>query len=269
MTTGADQAMKKIEALGNYLDHREQRLRLLKVGLQVNTDRPAENVILTGCHPLFSITPVKSLSEILTHFGVSFTFLSREHCCGHQPLKQHFDEQSQDQEKIRLYDDFARISESGNLLQAKELGAKAIVTICSGCNTMWNRLSTNQGVEIRYYLDLLLDVFEGSQMERHIDFYEGCHRQHNFVPEFQNSIPENSKRVLARIEGLTLYDLPARLCCRIAPEKVMSLSRTGTIVTPSACCYSFLTRSRTADSPKIKFLGEILSESLGIRAQMH
>lgn len=264
MTTSPDESMKKIELLGNFLDHREQRLRLLKVGLQVDTDKPSENVLLTGCHPLTSLTPVKSVSDVLTHYGVSFTFLSREHCCGHQPLKQYFNEDRQDPSRIRIYDDFARKSECQNILKAKELGARSIVTICAGCNTMWNRLSKNQGLEIRHYLDLILDVFEHARLEREIDFYEGCHRLHNFVPEFQKSILENSKKVLTRIEGLALYELPAKLCCRIAPEKVMSLSRTGTIVTPSACCYSFLTRSRTADSPKIKFLGELLSESLGI-----
>ena len=264
MAMGPDDAMNKIELLGNFLDHHEQRLRLLKVGLQVNTDQPSENVLLTGCHPLTSFTPVKSVSDVLTHYGVSFTFLSREYCCGHQPLTLYFNEDKQEPSKIRIYDDFARKSESQNIVKAKELDARAIVTICAGCNTMWNRLSKNQGLEIRHYLDLILDVFEHAHLEREIDFYEGCHRLHNFVPEFQRSIPENSKRILARIEGLTLHELPAKLCCRKAPEKVMSLSRTGTIVTPSACCYSFLTRSRTVDSPKIKFLGEILSESLGI-----
>ena len=63
MTTGPDEAMKKIELLGNFLDHREQRLRLLKVGLQVDTDKPSENVLLTGCHPLTSLTPVKSVLQ--------------------------------------------------------------------------------------------------------------------------------------------------------------------------------------------------------------
>ena len=268
MITGPDEAMKKIELLGNFQDHREQRLRVLKIGLKVNTDIPSENVLLTGCHPLTALIPVKSVSDVLTHYGVSFTFLSREHCCGHQPLKQYFNEDSQESSRIRIYDDFARKSEYHNILKAKELGAKAIITICAGCNTMWNRLSKNQGLEIRHYLDLILDVFEQAHLEREIDFYEGCHRPHNFVPEFQNSIPEKSKRILACIEGLAFNELPAELCCRVAPEKVMSLSRTGTIVTSSSCCYSYLTRSCNADSPKVQFLGELLSESLGIGAQM-
>ena len=95
-----------------------------------------------------------------------------------------------------------------------------------------------------------------------ISFYEGCHRWHRFVPDFQESILENSQKVMARVEGLSFNEISSDVCCRFGAPKIFASRQTNTIVTPSSCCYSFLTQARSIDSPKVKFLTEILCESL-------
>ena len=69
--------LERVENLGVRLDHHEQRERLLKVGFGANVDKEAEYMIQAGCHAPFAIAPVKSLIDLMHHFGVSYTLLSR------------------------------------------------------------------------------------------------------------------------------------------------------------------------------------------------
>ena len=173
-----------------------------------------------------------------------------------------FRENLKDDEQSPDYERYSRHSLSSKLTQAKDLNASGIVTICPGCNVMGNRYNEDHGLAILHYLDLILKVFEGSRLPLEVDFYEGCHRWHRFVPDFQESIPENSKKVMARMEGLVYNEIPSKICCRLGAAKIFASSQTGVIVTPSSCCYSYLTKARLADSPKVKFLTEILCESV-------
>lgn len=260
--TQAKEALKKIERLGSSLDHYEQRDRLLKVGLAANIDKNADYVIITGCRPPFALAPLESFIDLLVHFDINYTLLSREVCCGSAMLECTFRRGFRDGRKRRIYESFAQQCLSKNLDQARALGARAVITICAGCNAMWNRYCREQGLDILYYLDLILEVFQGSKLPMEVDFFEGCHRTHNFIPEFQKSIIENSKKVLALIEGLALNEIPSRLCCRAVRQKIYASSQTNTIVTPNACCYTYLTMFRPENGPKVKFLAEILRESL-------
>ena len=264
MGINSAEALRKIEKQGSFLDHYEHRERLLKIGLGAKVDKKANYVIASGCYPVSSLTPLKAVIELLNAFEASYTFLSREVCCGHPVVEVMLRERPKDEQQTRNYENFARQCLTKNIIQAKELGAEAIVTLCCGCNTMWNHYSKNQGLPILHYLDLILEIFSKSRLNREVDFFEGCHQLHNFNPDFQESMTENSKKVLGRVEGLNFREVSNGLCCRISPEKIFASSHTNTVVTPSVCCYSFLTISRPVDGPKVIFLGEILCESLGI-----
>ena len=254
--------LERVENLGGRLDHYEQRERLLRVGFGANVDKDAEYVIQTGCHAPFAIAPVKSLIDLMHHFGVSYTFLSREDCCGKAIVEGMFREGLKDAKEGPDYEVYSRRSLNNKITQAKDLGASGLVTICPGCNVMGNRYNEDHGVVVLHYLDLLLKVFEGSRLHLEVDFYEGCHRWHRFTPDFQESIPENSKKLMARVEGLVFNEISSDICCRFGASKVFASSQTGVIVTPSSCCYGFLTGARSADSPKVKSLTEILFESV-------
>ena len=250
--------LKRIETVGGSLDRRQQRERLLTVGFGANIDKEAEYVILTGCHGPFSIAPVKYLVDLMRYFSVSYTFLSREDCCGKGIVEGMFQEGLKDDN----YEAYSRRSLSNKITQAKDLGASAIVTVCPGCNVMSNRYNKDHGIVVLHYLDLILKVLKESKLSLKVDFYEGCHRWHRFVPDFQESIPENSQKVMARVEGLSFNEISSDVCCRFGAPKIFASGQTNTIVTPSSCCYSFLTQARSTDSPKVKLLTEILCESL-------
>jgi Fe-S oxidoreductase len=257
-----DESLRMIRTHGGMLDRDGQREKLLKVGLKANVDKQAKYVVITGCHPIFSLAPVKSFTNCLHHFGINYTFLSSEICCGHPIIESMFRQKVQDEGKRQHYEDYTYQCLEKSYKQARDLGSRKIVTICPGCNTTWNRYYGDQDVDVMHYLDLLLIAFSGSSLSRNIDFYEGCHKLHNFVPDFQDSMIQNSKDVLSRIQGLTVNEISSSICCRVSPQKVFSASKTETIVTPSGCCYTQLTKSNSENGPNIKFIAEIVYESL-------
>lgn len=253
-------AFEKIQRLGSYIDHYEQRERLLRSGFSTNVDKRAEYAVMTGCNPLFSLTAVKSFIDLLQYFDVSHTFLSREVCCGRPVAEGMFYKEPGSAGEKRKYEDFLRDSLLCNVIQAKELGAKTIINICPGCDMTWNLYGKNLGIDIIYYTEFLLGVFKEGKLARQIDFYEGCHKLHRLSPESLNRATTAVKELVVRVNGLESHEVPSELCCRIVPEKIFAACQTGTLVTPSQCCYSLLARARPKDGPQVKFLAEVLFE---------
>ena len=255
-------AYEKIRRLGSYVDHHEQRERLLRSGLRANVDKRAQYAVMTGCNPLFSLTAVKSFLDLLNYFGVSYTFLSKEVCCG-RPIREgmFYNEPAGAGEK-RKYDDFIRGSLLDNVNQAKELGATAIVNICPGCDMTWNLYGANLGIDIVYYTEFLLGRYKKGMLDREIDFYEGCHRVHKLSPDSLERGIGSAKDLLSRIEGLTFNEISSDMCCRDVPQEIFAKCKTDTLVTPSQCCYSLLMTARPENGPQVKFLGEVLFEAV-------
>ena len=159
-------ALEKIQRLGSYIDHYEQRERLLRSGLGASVDKRADYAVMTGCNPLFSLTAVSSFVDLLKYFGVSYTFLSKEVCCG-RPIREgmFYKEQVNDSEKEE-YEDFIRESLLKNVIAAKELGAKAIISICPGCDMTWNLYGKKLGIDIMYYTEFLLPLFKNAKLDK-------------------------------------------------------------------------------------------------------
>jgi Fe-S oxidoreductase len=260
-------AYEKIRRLGSYVDHYEQRARLLRSGLRANVDAKAEYAVMTGCNPLFSLTAVKSFIDLLRYFGVRYTFLSKEVCCG-RPLREGmFDKEPADAGEKRKYDDFIRESLLNNINQARELGAKTILNICPGCDMTWNLSGASFGINIIYYTEFLLGVYTKGILDKEIDFYEGCHRVHKLSPDSLGRGIGSAKELLSRIEGLKYNEISSAMCCRDVPQDIFATCRTDTLVTPSQCCYSLLVTARPEQGPRVKFLGEVLFEALRNHAE--
>lgn len=255
-------ALEKIQRLGSYVDHYEQRERLLRAGLGANVNKRAEYTVMTGCNPLFSLTAVKSFIDLLHYFNVSYTFLSREVCCGRPIREGMFYKAPGSAAEKTEYEDFIRESLLRNVIQAKELGAKAIINICPGCDMTWNLYGKDLGIDVVYYTEFLLGVFKEGKLEKEIDFYEGCHKLHKLSPESLERGITAAKELLSRVERLKYHEVASDMCCRVMPRDIFTACKTETLVTPSQCCYSLLQAARFENSPHIKFLAEILYEAL-------
>ena len=207
-------AYEKIRRLGSYVDHHEQKERLLRFGLRANVDKPAEYAVMTGCNPLFSLTAVKSFLDLLNYFAVSYTFLSKEVCCGRPVREGMFYNEPADTGESRKYDDFIRGSLLDNVNQAKDLGATTIVNICPGCDMTWNLYGASLGIDIVYDTEFLLGRYQKGMLKKAIDFYEGCHRVHKLSPDSLERGIGSAKDLLSRIEGLTFNEISSDMCCR-------------------------------------------------------
>jgi Fe-S oxidoreductase len=259
-------AYEKIRRLRSFVDHHEQRERLLRSGLRAKVDARAEYAVMTGCNPLFSLTAVKSFLDLLQHFGVSYTFLSKEVCCGRPIREGMFYQAPPDAGEKRTYDDFIRGSLLENVTRARELGARAIVNICPGCDMTWNLYGASLGIDIVYYTEFLLSRYQKGILEKAIDFYEGCHRVHKLSPDSLGRGIVSAKELLSRIEGLKFNEISSEMCCRTVPQEIFAQCTTDTLVTPSQCCYSLLATARPEKGPEVKFLGEVLFEALQARS---
>ena len=261
MPINPEEACKKIERLGSYIDHYEQRERLLRQGIGANVDKKADFAVMSGCNPLFSLTAVKSFVDLLHHFNVNYTFISKEVCCG-RPIAEGMFYQKADTKQKKQYDDFIRKSLENNVRQAKELGAKTVINICPGCNMTWNIYAKGQGLDIIYHTEFLTRIIDKAKLDLDIDFYEGCHKLHKLEPESLRHAEGSGHELLSRIKGLKYRVISDGLCCRSSADKILSRVKSGTLVTPSQCCYSILKAAAPKGKPEVKFLAEVLREAV-------
>ncbi len=251
--------IKQIETTRCSIGAQEMRLRLLKMAMGARVDQPAEYAIITGCRSTSAFIHLSHFVKLLQHYEVDYTFLADETCCGNSFIE-HLDAKEMGEE-IKVFEDYARNFEGSNIARIRELGAKKIVTVCAGCNTRYNQFQANGDFEVLYYTQFLTQYVEGLRLDKQVDFYEGCHKYHR-TPDFKIDT-QTSKSLLMGITELDCTDIP-NYCCRNLSEKIFEKSSTGTIVTPTSCCWAHLTRNRQADSPQVLSLTQIICQALGI-----
>lgn len=250
-----------IERQGSSLPVTELRGKILGSFLSCPLDRQAEYAVMSGCHSAFNITHLKRLTDILKHYRISFTLLSREMCCGHSFLEI-LPKDTLESER-QQFEALARRYEVTNIDTAKNLGAKALITACAGCYVQYHDLGMGDKIKIYYYAQFLDTILDSLKSAKELDFYEGCHARHR-VKNLQMDV-ETPKRLLSRVEGLQYTEIP-NYCCSVekGARKVLAASHTGTIVTPTTCCFSSLSRERQEGDPEVICLTDFIANSLGI-----
>jgi len=151
---------------------------------------------------------LRSLANVLEKFGVSFTFLSKEYCCGnylYRPAIKAKDEQAL--EECRAYSkEFA----GKNIAQAKELGAKRLIIFCSPCYPIHKYLYPQE--EIEFYPALLNRLIDEFHFEKEIDYYPGCYRLHRRFAPVEMDL-QSTDLILEKIKGLKVNRIEAEQCC--------------------------------------------------------
>lgn len=223
----------------------------------VPLDRPADVVVVTGCNALLRPLILLQLADILTKLKVNFTFLSFEHCCFGEVVREAL---YQGDASLPVYEAQARIWNRRNCTKARDLGAHTVVNLCGGCNATYSRQAADV-IRSVYYVNFLQELSFTGQLDLHVDVYEGCHRKHNYYPEFHTG-EENTIALLGKIRGLTLNRIPGAICCNKVPDQVLKRVTSPTLVVPSSCCFSNLRRTNTDPNLKIISLIEVLAKSL-------
>ncbi len=210
------------------------------------TAERAEYALIASCF-LPSLVPagMRAFRLLLDHFGVDYTLLRKEYCCGHLLLRQGAKDKTN--AGLERADLIARELLDKNLVQARQCGAKKIIAFCVGCDVVYARLRASVPEEILWYPTLLARLFQGGRLDLDADYYPGCHyhyrRLNRCLPDL-NSVTD----LLGRIDGLRIHQLDGRLCCT-RPDQMKTLlsGLTGRVViTPCGGCASGLEQAMAA-----------------------
>ncbi|MBC7254297.1 MAG: hypothetical protein H5T72_10070 [Actinobacteria bacterium] len=223
-------------------------------------DREAENVVISGCQVMYLLPQViASLAWVLERGGMSFTFLSREYCCGNYLYRPAI--QARDEEALEECRGLSRKFVSLNLEKARELGARRLVIFCSPCYPIYRHAFPEE--EIIFYPRALAEVMREIPWEGDVDYYAGCYRLHRRFSPVPMDL-ESAEEVFSKMPGLRVNRIGAPSCC-YKPEGITHLVdnlRTGMLVTICTGCYG----QALASAPKEKGVEVVMLPQLVERA---
>ncbi|MDM7998976.1 MAG: (Fe-S)-binding protein [Dehalococcoidia bacterium] len=200
------------------------------------TKGKAEYAVLASCF-LPSLVPssMKVFRVLLDHYGIDYSLLPNEHCCGNLVLRQ----AARDKTGAEMKEADALTAEflGKNLLQARRIGATKLIAFCVGCDLVYARIRESVPEEILWYPTLLARLFKGGRLEMEMGYYAGCHYHYRTL---NRSLPDlgSALEVLSRIDGLRLNHLDNRLCCTRPQqlEALLGTIKSRAVLTPCGGC---------------------------------
>ena len=229
-------------------------------------DREAENVIVTGCQVLHLLPgAISSLARVLDRGGLSYTFLSREYCCGNYLYRPAI--KAKDEEALAGCRELSKEFVALNLIKARELGAKRLVIFCSPCYPIYRHAFPDG--DIVFYPRAVAEALERAGFEggssREIDYYAGCYRLHRrFSPAPMDL--DSTEEVFSRLGGLEVNRIGAPRCC-YTPEGASHIAQsvsTDALVTICTGCYGqALTVLPPGSGTEVLMLPEFVERILG------
>lgn len=258
-----DQSMvDTIRATGNAFEGLPDRSDILKeFGLPC--DREAENVVISGCMVLSTITGVLcSLSRIFEEYGLSHTFLSREYCCGNYLYRPAV--KSRDERALSECQQLSREFIGKNISRAKSLGAKRLIIFCSPCYPIYKHAFPDE--EIVFYPRAIGEIMEPMSFKREIDYYAGCYRLHRKLSPVPMDL-KSTKRIFRKLKGLRVHAISAPKCC-FTPEglsHMMEKVTTDLMVHLCTGCYGQAVNNMQSRDVEILMLPELVENAMDQR----
>lgn len=200
--------VETIRATGNTSDTLPDRVKVMEAH-ELPYDREAENVIITGCQILGVMPQVlQKLTRVLDRGGMTYTFLSKEYCCGnnlYRPAIKAKDEEAMAECRL-LSKEFVGL----NIKKAKELGSSRLIIFCSPCYPIYKH--AYPGEDIIFYPKAIDAAISKLEWTEKIDYYAGCYRLHKkFSPVPMDLKSTNS--VFNKIKGISTNRIGAPACC--------------------------------------------------------
>jgi len=259
-----EKLVDNIRAYGTYRGSGEEKHRILVEDIGFKIGEKAEYVITTGClQPEGMPHVLRAFKDLLDHFQVDYTLLSKEYCCGWMPL-------GQPAVMAKNEEDIAKAKElSGefileNFRQAEALGAKSIVLFCAACDPNYANYTGATNLEVISQSELLDRFFQGGRLDLELDYYPGCYRFRRRITTEPVDV-EPAVRILNKIEGLRVNHLDDKLCCYIPPhmEQLTGSLTTETLVTICSGCYHNLKgKLQESGDRRVKMLPEVILEAV-------
>lgn len=172
-------------------------------------DRPAQNVLVSGCQILPAMPQLLApLARIFEAGGLSYTFLSKEYCCGNYLYRPAI--QAGDEAAMAECRDLSREFVGRNIARAKELGAKRIIIFCSPCYPVYRHAFP--GENIVFYPAAINELMGAIDLDETIDYYPGCYRLHKKFSPVPMDLASTDE-ILGKIRGLAVNRISAPKCC--------------------------------------------------------
>lgn len=202
------QMVQTIRKTGNMIEESTNRVEILDAQ-RLPFDRSADNVIISGCQVPYAMPAVLGkLSRILEQGGISFTFLSKEYCCGNRLYRPAIE--ARNDEVLNECRSLSREFISLNLQKAKDLGARRIIMFCSACYPIYKYAFPQE--EIIFYPQAILEVIPPMEWKNEIDYYAGCYRLHKKLAPVPMEL-RSTNEVFKKIHGLEINRISAPACC--------------------------------------------------------
>ncbi|MCP4750854.1 MAG: hypothetical protein GY866_08175 [Proteobacteria bacterium] len=229
-----DKMVETIRTTGNTSDLFPERKTVFEEH-SLPYDRQAENAVITGCQ-ILSLLPgvLCSLARLFERKGLSFTFLSREYCCGNNLYRPAV--KARDEEAMAECRDFSKEFVGKNIEQAKQFGAKRLIIFCSPCYPIYRHAFPEE--DIVFYPAAMDEIMDSVGFEGEIDYYAGCYKLHKRFSPVPMDL-KSTNRVFGKLDGLEINRISAPECC----YKPAGLShmvdgiKTGTMVHICTGCY--------------------------------
>ncbi len=194
----------------------------------------AANCVIFGCYRPFN-TPffLRDCVRLLELLKIDYTYLDREYCCG-APLLM-----AADDTRYQAARDAAKSFIGRNLEAARQKGAQLTAYGCNACAHAARDAFPQEAERNIYILDLILDHLADRPLKIKpvtVGYFEGCHA---FV---RTNYPGGEidfaryRRLLDRIEGLTVVDLPVKMCCKSSARAIIDSAAGLQLEKLLVCC---------------------------------
>jgi len=248
------------------------RKAAFSMGLLPDIRPTAEYIANLGCSPPF-ISPnvVRSYFRVLDKYGVEFTVLDDEVCCGWLALEPAVVQE--DWTGAKKAEEACKEFVKENVDAAIAKGARNLLHFCEWCVYLykWAHQEGAFGEEGQKVgqLTLLSPIFDRLdrvklRMKKPtvIGYYEGCHLRTDIVLPDVKLDWSPYRQVMDRIENAEVIDLP-NTCCLTGAEKVIEAAKKRKVDAIVCRCYpcSCYLYLVSKEAVPIKFIPEILDEA--------
>jgi Fe-S oxidoreductase len=181
----------------------------------------AEYAFLPGCLvPFHDPQALSMFANILNYYGVDYSLLQNEHCCGvplfWEAIQEH--NQTKDQKAQIMSEESVR----KNISQFQQMGANKVVTFCAGCDMTYHRYKSIIPQEVIWYPTMLDQIFKEGKLDLEVDYYAGCYWGYKTISQGMPDL-DSPLRLFERIKGLRVHHLDDSLCCT-RPEQIEALA---------------------------------------------
>jgi Fe-S oxidoreductase len=258
-----DDQTEWIQRWGNHAVPSILRASVLRSHGLAKYKKQAENVVFFGCYiPFSGHAYLKACLQVLDRLDIDYCCLEEESCCSAPILSQSSRENREKAEAA------GRSIIRKNIDRAHQKGAARLAYCCVGCAHTTKSLFPEEADRHVYIHDLVMEKLEASTLRvppATVGYFEGCHTLYKVQFPGVSLDWQRYRRLLDRIEGLNVVDLPSHTCCKKESAKILENAKEVNVDTLVCACNGCANFIGQATEGKIRVVSypEMILKALG------